>query len=110
MNESEVSNSCITNEITSSSSVCGPGGGYNTINSSLFVNCNDTASGGTSYVKSSFSFNGRTVSIVNNNANYNKKVTNGKTPTISPYTSQLESHGNAGDGYSIITYVGDALE
>ena len=103
-------NSCITNTITPSSTICGPGGGYNSINSSLFVDCNDIATGGNSYVKDSFTLSGRTLTIVNDVTDFNKKIINGKSQMMNPYTSELESHGNEGDGYAIITYSSDVLE
>lgn len=110
MNQNGVNNSCQTLPVTGASTICGPGGGYNSVNNSLFVDCNDVASGGNSYATNSFVFNGRRVIVVNNNENYNIKVIGGNLSMMNPYTASIMSHGNSGDGYAIITYVGDVLE
>ena len=110
MDETSASTSCKTIDVTPTSTICGPGGGYNSITSSLFVDCNDVATGGNSYVKDSFTLNGRTVTVVNNKTNYNKKIISGKFSMMNPYTSSLSQFGNTGDGYAIITYIGDVLE
>ena len=97
--DSNMSNKSIT--------TCGSGGGYNTFG---VVSCSDKASGGTSYVKDSFNFNGRTISIVNDNIKYNKKMIAGNKPMKNPYTGVNSNHGNDGDGYAIITFIGDKLD
>lgn len=90
-----------------SNTTCGSGGGYNTFGS---VSCSDKASGGTSYVKDSFVFNGRTINIISGNAKYNKNIIAGNKAMKNPYTGINSNHGNDGDGYAIITFIGDKLD
>lgn len=90
-----------------SPTTCGPGGGYNTFEA---VSCSDKASGGTSYINKSFKFNERTINVVENNTKYNSKIIEGNQKMLNPYTGKEENHGNEGDGYAKITFIGDKLD
>ncbi len=90
-----------------SNTTCGSGGGYNTFE---VVSCSDKASGGTSFVKKSFNINGRNINIVDDNIKYNEKIIAGNKAMKNPYTGINSVHGNDGDGYAIITFIGDKLD
>lgn len=103
-NESSYGDSALTEK---SQTTCGSGGGYNTFG---VVSCSDKASGGTSYINKSFTFNNRTIKVVENNTKYNSKIIEGNKTMPNPYTGTQLNHGNDGDGYAIITFIGDKLD
>lgn len=90
-----------------SSTTCSPGGGYNTFD---VVSCTDKASGGTSCIKDKFTFNGRTIEVLKANEKYNAITINGNSKMVNPYTGIEENHGNNGDGYAIISFIGDKID
>ena len=90
-----------------SRTTCGSGGGYYSFG---VVSCSDKASGGTSFVKKSFSINGRNINIVEDNIKYNENIIAGNKAMKNPYTGVNSNHGNDGDGYAIITFIGDKLD
>lgn len=96
-----------SNILDKSLTTCGSGGGYNTFD---VVSCSDKASGGTSYVKDKFSFNGREIEIVKEISKYNSLIIEGNKSMKNPYTGNNSTHGNDGDGYAIITFIGDKLD
>ena len=57
-----------------------------------------------------FVFNGRTINIISGNAKYNKNIIAGNSSMKNPYTGINSNHGNDGDGYAIITFIGDKLD
>ena len=90
-----------------SATTCAPGGGYNTFD---VVSCTDKASGGTSYIKDKVTINGREAQIIKDNTKYNPLIIEGNKKMKNPYTGNEANHGNDGDGYAIITFIGDKID
>lgn len=89
-----------------SQTTCAPGGGYGSYS---VVSCSDKASGGSSFIKKEFIFNGikRTVATTDK---YKALTIAGNKTMPNPYTGSTLNHGNESDGYAIITFVGDTLK